>query len=80
MIPTSSRTDIAMVRRATTIQAVVVTAATSSWGWTSWMTMNSSPAATADRPAPRLRLVVVMDMSLLPGLWHRGRRRGMTGT
>ena len=80
MSPISSRTAIVMVRSETTIQAVVVTAATSSWGWTSWMTMKSSPATTADRPAPRVSLVVVMDMSLLPGSWHRGRCRGMTGT
>ena len=52
---------IFMVSR--TAYSVVVVKVASRIGWLNWTAMNSSPPATAARPAARVSLVVVMIMS-----------------
>src|SRR4028119_893439 len=54
---------MAMVIAATTTQAVLVTVAAFSSGWMGWMTMYSSPDSTADIPAARASIDVVMVTS-----------------
>ena len=52
---------IFMVSR--TAYSVVVVKVASRRGWLIWTAMNSRPPATADRPAARVSVVVVMVMS-----------------
>ena len=63
-----------------TAYSVVVAKVASRWGCLIWTAMYSRPPATADRPAARVSLVVVMVMSDSVVSEVRGGRRGMTRT
>jgi hypothetical protein len=63
VIPTSAKAAMSTFIPCRTVHSVVVTKVASRWGWLIWTAANSNPAAMALRPAARVSLVAVMDMS-----------------
>src|SRR5215203_5016213 len=79
-MPISEKTVVKIFMVSRTAYSVVVMKVASRWGCLIWTAMNSSPPATADRPAARRSLVVVIIMcdSLVRRLARRPPRGGGT--
>src|ERR671913_940905 len=78
VMPINERTAIKIFIASRTAYSVVVVNVEFRCGCLIWTAMNSSPPTTADMPAARVSLVVVMVMSLPAGL-VRGGCRGNNG-